>query len=73
MKRDKWERVAEPSEGLVHFKCVGRVADGATICGKTDWIGCPGDGADTDEDVNCAACRDLLRAIKATGWPREVR
>lgn len=72
MKRDKWERVAEPSEGLVHYKVVGHCADQATLCGQSDWLGRPGDGVDTDEDVNCNPCRELLRAIKAAGWPREI-
>lgn len=74
MKRLRWDRVMEPSHGLVHFTGVGAM-DAATLCGKTDWLNREHwrDGDETDDPVTCLACLDLLRSIKARGWPEEIR
>lgn len=71
--REIWERVAEPSEGLVHFTAPG-VLDAATLCGRTDWLGCPAcDGVPSKKAVTCRGCLALVRYVLERGLPHELK
>jgi hypothetical protein len=74
-RKEKWERVAEPSEGLVHFCTTGTV-DLATLCGISDWLGRDriraGDGVYTDDAVNCKGCLAIAKYVVERGLPEEL-
>lgn len=72
--RALWERVAEPSHSLVHFK--GPEQMGITLCGMREfpvWVSCQQDGDPTEQPVNCPECLEVARFFVARGLPRELR